>query len=140
MTTRWLLAASLVCLAPAAIDGQQPGPEQAGAPAARAVRGGVETLSTLQREGRRVFQQKCAVCHMPILPTDGGGQPYARLLRKSLVEKNEESVRRAIADGTGPRMPGWKYTLKADQIDALVSYLKTLENPGRTVGAPPSEF
>ena len=126
MKTRWPLFVSLVCLAPAAIAGQQPSSEPA--------------LSNQQKEGRRIFQQKCAVCHLPILPSDGGVAPYARMLGKSLVDRNEDSVRRAIADGTGPRMPGWKYTLRADQIDALVSYLKTIETPGRTVVAQPSEF
>jgi|SRR5262245_15384263 len=126
MKTRWLLVVSLVCVAPAALAGQQPAPQQA--------------LSNQQKEGRRLFQQKCAVCHLPILPQDGSAQPYARSLRKSLVDRNEEYVRRVIADGTGPRMPGWKYTLRADQIDALVSYLKTIETPGRTVVAQPSEF
>ena len=126
MTTRWPLVVSLLCLASAAIAGQQPGSQPA--------------LSNQQKEGRRLFQQKCAVCHMPILPTDGGGTPYARMLGKSLVDRNEEYVRRAIADGTGPRMPGWKYTLRADQIDALVSYLKTIETPGRTVVAQSSEL
>ena len=126
MNARWPLVFSLVCLALAALAGQQPVAQPA--------------LSSQQKEGRRIFQQKCAVCHLPILSTDGGGDPYARSLRKSLVDRNEDSVRRIIADGTGPRMPGWKYTLRADQIDALVSYLKTIETPTRTVGAPPSEF
>ena len=126
MKTRWPLLVSLVCLAPAAIAGQQPSSQPA--------------LSSPQQEGRRIFQQKCAVCHLPLTPADGSGDPYARRLRKSLVDGKEDSVRRVIADGTGPRMPGWKYTLRADQIDALVSYLKTVETPSRTVGAQPSEF
>jgi mono/diheme cytochrome c family protein len=37
-------------------------------------------------------------------------------------------------------MPGWKYALREDQIDAVVSYLKTIETPSRTVGVQPSEF
>ena len=126
MKARWPLVVSLVCLALAALAGQQPVAQPA--------------LSSQQKEGRRIFQQKCAVCHLPILSQEAGGAPYARRLGKSLVDKNEDNVRRVIADGTGPRMPGWKYALRSDQIDALVSYLKTLETPGRTVGAPPSEF
>ena len=126
MKTGCALLVSLVSLAPAAIAEQQPGSRPA--------------LSSQQLEGRRIFQQKCAVCHLPILPDDGSGAPYARRLEKPQVDKNEDYVRRVIADGTGPRMPGWKYTLRADQIDALVSYLKTIETPGRTVGAQPSEL
>ena len=126
MTTRWPLLVSLVCLAPVALVGQQPNAQPA--------------LSNQQKEGRRIFQQKCAVCHLPILPSDGSVDPYAPRLRKSRVEGNEESMRRIIADGTGFRMPGWKYALREDQIDAVVSYLKTIETPGRTVGVQPSEF
>ena len=125
MKTRWLLLLSLVCLAPPANAGQQPGSQPA--------------LSDQQKEGRRLFQQKCAVCHLHILPTDDSGEPYARRLVKLWVDANEASVRRIIADG-GPGMPGWKYALGADQIDAVVSYLKTIETPGQTVGAQPSEF
>jgi hypothetical protein len=47
-----------------------------------------------------------SVCHLPILPADSSGEPDARSLRKSLVERNEDYVRRVIAGGTEPRMPG----------------------------------
>ena len=126
MKGRWQLVVSLVCLMPVIIAAQRLSAQSA--------------LSSQEKEGRRLFQQKCAVCHLPILPTDGSGVPYARPLWNSLVESNENDVRRAIADGTGPRMPGWKYTLRVDQIDALISYLKTIETPSRTVGGQPSEF
>ena len=99
-----------------------------------------EAAAAKQKEGRRLFQQKCAVCHLSILPRDGSGAPYAGRLGRSLVDGDEDNVRRVIADGAGARMPGWKYTLRADQIDALISYLRTIETPSRTVGAKPSEF
>ena len=126
MKARWPLVVSLVCLALAALAGQQPVAQPA--------------LSSQQKEGRRIFQQKCAVCHLPIIPSDGSVAPYAPLLRKSRVEGNEESMRRIIADGTALRMPGWKYTLREDQIEAILSYLKTIETPRRTLGVPPSEL
>ena len=126
MKTRWLVLVSLVCLASAPIAGQQPSSQP--------------RLSDQQKEGRRLYQQKCALCHLPILPADGSGDPYAPRLGKSLVDANEDYVRRVIADGTGPRMPGWKYTLQADQIDALVDYLRTIETASRTVGVQPSEL
>ena len=126
MRMRWPLVVSLLSLAPVALAGQQPSSQAA--------------LSDQQKDGRRLFQQKCAVCHLPILPTDDSGEPYARRLQGSDVDGNEDFVRRIIADGIGSRMPGWKYTLHADQIDALVSYLRTIETPSRTVGAPSFEF
>ena len=93
-------------------------------------------LSAEQIEGRRIFQQRCAVCHLPIVSSS---EPYARKLTRSLVEGHEEDVRGAIANGSGPRMPGWKYTLRADQINALIEYLKTVETPSSTVGAQPPD-
>ena len=93
MTTRGLLVVvSLVCLSVIAIAAQQPSTEP--------------SVSDPQQEGQRLFQQKCAVCHLAIVPADGSGEPYARRLGKSLVDGNEDDVRRMIADGTGPRMPG----------------------------------
>ena len=85
-------------------------------------------LSGEQEEGRRIFQQKCAVCHL-----SSGREPYARRLSSARVQADEEYVRQAIATGRGARMPGWRYTLRPDQIDALIAYLKTLDSPSPTV-------
>jgi mono/diheme cytochrome c family protein len=126
MTTRWPVLVSFICLASAAIGARQPASQP--------------VLSDQQKEGRRIFQQKCALCHVPILPSDGSGQPYARPLHKPAAGSSDDAVRRTIADGLAPRMPGWKYALSAGQIDALVSYVKTLETPGRTVGVEQSEL
>lgn len=95
---------------------------------------GTEAVSSAEEvEGRRIFQQKCAVCHLPIVTS--GGEPYARRLSSALIRDNEEYARQAIANGSGPLMPGWKYTLRPDQIDALIAYLKTLDSPGPTVAS-----
>ena len=126
MTSRLAVFVSFVWLASTAAAGQQPISQPA--------------LSDQQKEGRRIYQQKCAVCHLPILPSDGSVAPYAPLLQKSRVERNEESMRRIIADGTAFRMPGWKYTLRPDQIDAVVNYLKTIETSSRTLGVQPSDL
>ena len=113
-----LLSIVLVCLPLGVLAAQQAASQPA--------------LSAEQLQGRHIFQQKCAVCHLPI---GSGGEPYAGKLTRSLVEGREEDVRGAIANGTGPRMPGWKYTLRADQINALIEYLKTVETPSSIVGA-----
>lgn len=89
-------------------------------------------LSGEQKEGRRIFQQKCAVCHVP---ASFIAEPYAPKLTKGLVEGNEDGVRETIANGSGPRMPGWKYTLQPNQIDIVIAYLKTLEKPSPTVAS-----
>lgn len=89
-------------------------------------------LSAEQKEGRRIFQQKCAVCHVP---ASFIAEPYAPKLTKGLVEGNEDGVRETITNGSGPRMPGWKYTLQPNQINLVIAYLKALEKPSATVAS-----
>ena len=88
------------------------------------------SLSDEQQEGRRIFQQKCAVCHGP---TSSFAEPYARPLTKGRVEGNEEYIREAITNGSGPRMPAWRYTLQPNQINNILAYLKTIEKPSPTI-------
>ena len=71
--------------------------------------------------GGRIFQQKCAVCHLPI--ARGGENPYASRLDGALMARDEGYARRVIADGNASGMPGWKYTLRPEQLDALLAYL-----------------
>jgi mono/diheme cytochrome c family protein len=95
------------------------------------------TLTEAEREGRRIFQQKCAVCH--IRASSAAGQ-YGPGLFKGTVAGKEDATRKAIMDGTGDRMPGWKYALQPRQIDAVLSYLKTLDQPSRTVASERDEM
>ena len=77
-------------------------------------------------EGGRIFQQKCAVCHLPI--ARDGEKPYASRLDGALMAR-DGYARRVIADGNASGMPGWKYTLRPEQLDALLAYLTTLDSP-----------
>jgi mono/diheme cytochrome c family protein len=81
-----------------------------------------------QAEGRRIFQQKCAVCHLPIVSS--GQQPYARPLSRAVVERSEERARQTIANGVAQQMPGFRHTLRPAQIDQLIEYLKTVSPAG----------
>jgi mono/diheme cytochrome c family protein len=83
------------------------------------------TLSDTQREGRRIFQQKCAVCHVPNSPR---AKQYAPGLFKGVV------------DGTGDRMPGFKYALQPEQLNEIIEYLQTLDQPPRTVASERDEM
>jgi mono/diheme cytochrome c family protein len=94
-------------------------------------------LSDSQKEGRRTFQQKCAVCHVPIAPS---ARQYGPGLSKALVAGNEDFLRKTIMNGSGDRMPGWKYALEPKQIDDIIDYLKTLETPARTVASERDEM
>ena len=81
--------------------------------------------------GARIFQQKCAVCHLPILRS--GDTPYASRLDGASVAAGRDHARRVIEDGNAAGMPGWKHTLQPAQLDALMSYLVTLDG-----SAPPA--
>jgi mono/diheme cytochrome c family protein len=94
-------------------------------------------LSDSQKEGRRIFQQKCAVCHVSIAPT---ARQYGPALFKGLVAGNEDFIRMTIMNGSGDRMPGWKYALQPKQIDDIMDYLKTLETPARAVASERDEM
>ncbi len=71
-------------------------------------------LTHSQREGRRIFQQKCAVCHVPAWP---GATTLGPGLSNQTIQGNESAVRDTITNGLydqsvlGPgfTMPGWKY-------------------------------
>jgi mono/diheme cytochrome c family protein len=61
-------------------------------------------------------------------------------LSKALVAGNEDFIRKTIMDGSGDRMPGWKYTLRLQQIDDIIDYLKSLETPAWTVASDRDEM
>jgi mono/diheme cytochrome c family protein len=104
--------------------------------------GSGSTLTDTQKEGRRIFQQRCAVCHT--LPTVVSKR-YGPALYKELVEDNEDNIRDVIMDGREGLMPGFKYGLTRAEIDSIVEYLKTVNrpvrpksNPNQKEGTPPS--
>ena len=87
------------------------------------------------KEGRRLFAQKCAMCHVP---ATRGADPYGPKLSKAQVNVSEEGVTQIISNG-GLRMPGFRYTLEPRQIAAIMAFLKTLEvQPDRIVTETPS--
>jgi mono/diheme cytochrome c family protein len=82
-------------------------------------------LTLTQSNGRRIFQQRCAVCHTQVTPTN---PMYGLTLYKDLVDGNEDMIRDYIRNGS-KRMPGFKYGLEPSEIDAIVEYLKTVPKP-----------
>jgi mono/diheme cytochrome c family protein len=94
-------------------------------------------LTDQQKDGRRIFQQRCAVCHT--LPTVVSKR-YGPALYKELVEDNEDSIRNFIMEGSEGLMPGFKYGLTRSEIDSIVEYLKTVNRPARPkTNANPAE-
>ena len=83
--------------------------------------------------GMRLFNQSCRVCHTK--PQLSSPQ-YGPVLSMNTFGGNAEAMRQFISNGS-PRMPGFKYTFKPAQIDAIVAYIKTIPAPAQTT-APAS--
>jgi mono/diheme cytochrome c family protein len=79
-------------------------------------------LNSQQLEGLRHFNQACRVCHTK--PQMASPQ-YAPVLNGASLGGNEGAMRAFIANGT-ERMPGFRYHFKPAEIDAIVSYLKSV--------------
>ena len=101
--------------------------------ALRAQQSSTAPLTDAQKDGRRIFQQRCAVCHT--LPTVVSKR-YGPALNKELVEDNEDNIRDIIIEGREGSMPGFKYGLTRVEIDSIIEYLKTVNRPARPKGNP----
>ena len=75
--------------------------------------------------GIRLFNQSCRVCHTKPQLTS---PQYAPALSMNTLGGKADVIREVISNGT-PRMPGFKYTYKPAEIDAIVAYLKTIPAP-----------
>ena len=89
-------------------------------------------LTDNQKNGRRVFQQKCAMCHVPASAT---ARTLGTGLSKSTLDGNEEALRETIMNGLGNTMPGFKYMLTPIQVGNIIEFLKTLDSPARTLAS-----
>jgi mono/diheme cytochrome c family protein len=81
-----------------------------------------DNLNDEQKMGRQVFAQSCGVCH---LPPSLGARTFGPPLNKDAGGGDDEVMREFITNGT-PRMPAFKYYLKPDQIEAIISYVRTV--------------
>ena len=84
-----------------------------------------DTLNDKQRHGRQLLAQSCGVCH---LPPSLNARTYGPPLNKGAGGGDDDIMRQYINDGT-PRMPAFKYYLKADEIDAIIAYVRTVPVP-----------
>jgi mono/diheme cytochrome c family protein len=82
-------------------------------------------LSEAALKGRALWVQRCAYCH------DGVGTPTYKTLGPWIdaetvrAAEGEAFVRQQIAKGS-PRMPGFQYTLKPEQVDEIIAFLKSV--------------
>ncbi len=81
--------------------------------------------------GERLVGQSCVVCHFAPQLASGS---YAPALSKDTLGGNAQVMHALIAEGS-PRMPGFKYQFKPQEIDAIVAYIKTI--PPAAAPPPP---
>jgi mono/diheme cytochrome c family protein len=81
-----------------------------------------QQLNDQQLLGMRLFNQSCRVCHTKPQLTS---PLYGPALSQKSLGGEATVMREVIGDGT-PRMPGFKHHFQPAQIDAIVSYVKTI--------------
>jgi mono/diheme cytochrome c family protein len=116
MTTKVMIVSTLVALVSAsALQAQQPPsapPAQPAAPPA---------------DSAALYAKSCAACH------GARGTPSAAMARstidfasaEAMAAVTDSALRLAITDGKGRAMPAYKARLTAEQITALVGYIRT---------------
>ena len=88
-----------------------------------------DNLNEPQTLGRQLLAQSCGVCHLsPSLDAKTYGPP----LNKDAANGDNSIMREYIVNGT-PRMPAFKHYLKANEIDAIIAYVRTVPSaPARS--------
>lgn len=86
-------------------------------------------LSERELAGKKLFLQRCSLCHLPPLnePQDPDPQPFGPKLNGFVRNtETEERARRAILNGT-LRMPGFQYGLTREEVETIILYLKAFK-------------
>src|SRR5262245_57693259 len=92
-----------------------------------------QTLSPKETQGQALFAQHCVVCHLRTQLTSPG--QWGPQLSKATLGGDESLIREYITDGT-PRMPGFKYNFRPEQIEAIAAFIKTLPVPAAPATPP----
>ena len=84
------------------------------------------TLSQKELSGKRVFMQRCSLCHLPPLGRPAEVKSFGPALNGYMkTPEIETRSRESIRKGT-PRMPGFQYGLTDEEIDNVMAYLKAM--------------
>lgn len=126
LTLRWSLAAmaaAMVAFAPAsraADTSAAPAPAES-APAAEAAPA-PEAQAKPKIDVRKLFAMNCSWCH------DGYGMHAGKGPKLAGTSLTAPQVYQRIAKGKSGAMPGFEKTLKPEQIEAFVEYIKGLKD------------
>jgi mono/diheme cytochrome c family protein len=88
-----------------------------------------------QKLGMRIFNQSCRLCHTK--PQIISPQ-YAPVLSMNTLGGKTDLIAEVISNGT-PRMPGFKYQYKPDEIAAVAAYIKTIPVPAAAATPAPNK-
>jgi mono/diheme cytochrome c family protein len=83
------------------------------------------SLTAKEFAGKKLFVQRCSLCHLPPLNEPQGksfGPPLKNFVN---TPERETRVAEIIRKGT-TRMPGFQYGLKPEEIENIVAYMKTM--------------
>jgi mono/diheme cytochrome c family protein len=101
--------------------------------AAQAQQSSSPALNEQQATGKRLFQQNCALCHLPEPEPSKDPKAEGTSIGPRLEgvfgpprSRPEALVKTFIQQGVAGKMPGFRYGLEPAEIDAIIAYLKTL--------------
>lgn len=84
------------------------------------------TAAAKESAGKKMFYQRCSVCHLPPLRgRTAGVKSYAPSLKGVVSDETEQHARDIIQKGSSDIMPGFQYGLRPEDIDNIVAFLKT---------------
>lgn len=91
--------------------------------------------------GKQIYGEKCALCHGATGHGDGPGaaaldpKPRNHTDGSYMNAQTNEQLHQVIKNGKG-QMPAWGATLTDEQIDQVLSYVRTLAEPPYTGPMP----
>lgn len=81
---------------------------------------GSSSLAADLKAGEKVYKRKCVICH----GEQGQGGNAIKINDPKVLSKTDEDIRKVIAEG-GKGMPGYQNSLKPEEIDSLIAFLRS---------------
>ena len=83
-------------------------------------------LSPTELAGKKMFVQRCSICHLPPLGRSADTKPFGPPVNGFVKSAETEARAREIIRKGTPRMPGFQYGLESREIEDLIAYLRTM--------------